>query len=44
MVIDMNETKLTMLAQLRDFLAGPGEIEFQPGPDGKRYADIADVL
>ena len=44
MVIDMNETKLTTLAQLRDFLAGTADIEFQPGPDDARYAHIADVL
>jgi transposase InsO family protein len=44
MVIDMNETKLTTLEQLRRFLAGTTEVAFKPTPDDERYAHIADVL
>jgi hypothetical protein len=44
MVIDMNETKLTTLKQLAQFLAGTAEVVFQPGQDDDRYAHIANVL
>jgi hypothetical protein len=46
MVIDMNETKLTTLEQVRMFLAGTAEIGFcvtGEGEDG-RYRHIAGVL
>jgi hypothetical protein len=39
MVIDMNEQKLCTVAQLRAFLDGTQEVEFEPvGEDSKRYA------
>jgi hypothetical protein len=44
MVIDMNETKLTTLEQLRRFLAGTTEVAFKPTPDDERYIHIAGVL
>lgn len=40
----MNDKKLTTLDQLRQFLAGTTEVDFQPGQDDARYAHIADVL
>ena len=45
MVIDMNETRLCVLEQLRAFLEGTGEVEFQPvrGDEG-RYGHIQAVL
>lgn len=43
-MIDMNETKLTRIEQLRDFLSGTAEVVFQPGQDDERYAHIAEVL
>ena len=45
MVIDMNEKKLVTLDQLREFLAGTTEVEFQPcGQDEERYRHIAGIL
>jgi hypothetical protein len=45
MVIDMNETELKTVAQLRAFLNGTLAVEFQPlGEGGPRYAHIAAVL
>jgi transposase InsO family protein len=45
MVIDMNETQLKTVAQLRAFLDGTLEVEFQAiGNDTKRYEHIAGVL
>lgn len=45
MVIDMNETKLTTLEQLRQFLAGTLTVEFRPvATDETRYRHIAEVL
>ena len=44
-VIDMNETRLRALEQLRTFLEGTGEVEFQPvGGDEGRYEHIQAVL
>lgn len=40
----MNETKLTTLGQLREFLAGTANVEFQPVQEDTRYAHIADIL
>ena len=45
MVIDMNEQKLCTVAQLRAFLKGTGEVEFEAvGEDSKRYAFVAEVI
>lgn len=45
MVIDMNEQKLNTVAQLRAFLGGTDEVQFEPfGEDSKRYAFIAEVV
>jgi len=45
MVIDMNETQLKTVAQLRAFLAGTLEVKFQPiRNDAERYGFIATVL
>jgi transposase InsO family protein len=45
MVIDMNETRLTTVAQLRAFLNGTSEVQFQPGSDdAQRYRFITAVL
>ena len=46
MVIDMNETKLTTLEQLRSFLAGTVEVGFcaTNEGEGERYRHIASVL
>lgn len=45
MVIDMNETELKTVAQLRAFLNGTLAVEFQPlGEGSPRYAHIAAVL
>lgn len=45
MVIDMNEQKLNSVAQLRAFLEGTDEVQFEPlGEDSKRYAFIAEVV
>lgn len=45
MVIDMNETQLKTVAQLRAFLNGTLAVEFQPiGEDSLRYEHIAAVL
>lgn len=45
MVIDMNETQLKTVAQLRTFLNGTLVVEFQPiGEDSLRYEHIAAVL
>ena len=42
MVIDMNEQQLTTVAQLRAFLNGTQEVQFEPtGEDSQRYAFIA---
>jgi len=43
-MIDMNDTKLTTLEQLRQFLMGTAEVMFQPGQDDVRYGHIAEVL
>ena len=47
MVINMNETKLTTIAQIEQFLAATPEIEFSgiaEGGDVERYAQISRVL
>ena len=45
MVIDMNEKKLVALEQLRQFLAGTTEVEFQScGQDEERYRHIEGIL
>ena len=45
MVIDMNEQQLNTVAQLRAFLNGTQEVQFEPmGEDTERYAFIAAVL
>jgi hypothetical protein len=45
MVIDMNETKLTTIGQIREFLAGTADIHWTPGADDKaRYTFIRNVL
>jgi hypothetical protein len=45
MVIDMNETRLNTVAQLRAFLAGTLEVKFQPiRNDVQRYGFITGVL
>ncbi|MGH8546612.1 MAG: integrase [Gammaproteobacteria bacterium] len=45
MVIDMNEQKLSTVAQLRAFLDGTEEVQFEPlGEDSKRYAFVAAVV
>ena len=45
MVIDMNETRLCALGQLKAFLEGTGEVRFQPVEDDEgRYSHIQAVL
>lgn len=45
MVIDMNEQRLNTVAQLRAFLNGTQEVQFEPqGEDSQRYAFIAAVV
>ena len=45
MVIDMNEQQLNTVAQLRAFLNGTQEVQFEPaGEDAKRYAFISSVV
>jgi hypothetical protein len=45
MVIDMNESKLRDVEQLRAFLAGTGEVRFRPAAqDCQRYGHIMAVL
>ena len=46
MVIDMNETRLTTLGQVRAFLAGTVEVRFCVAGEGEdgRYRHIAAVL
>ncbi len=45
MVIDMNETKLSTIAQLREILDGTCEVRFERvEDDAKRYAFIESVL
>lgn len=45
MVIDMNERKLSTVAQLRAFLDGTAEVEFEPfGDDAQRYPFVAEVV
>lgn len=45
MVIDMSEQQLNTVAQLRAFLNGTPEVQFEPiGEDTERYAFIAAVL
>ena len=45
MVIDMNETKLSTIAQLRGFLQGTCEVQFEhTGDDAERYAFIGAVI
>ena len=45
MVIDMNETRLNTVAQLRAFLEGTLEVKFQPvRDDSERYGLITAVL
>ena len=44
-MIDMNESKLTTLEQIRAFLVGTIAVEFSAcGKDGDRYGHIAEVL
>jgi hypothetical protein len=44
MVIDMNETRVCALGQLKAFLEGTGEIRFQSvGDDEGRYSHIQAV-
>lgn len=45
MVIDMNEQQLCTVAQIRAFLDGTREVQFDPiGEDSKRYAFIGAVV
>jgi len=45
MVINMNETRLTSIAQIEEFLRANAVIEFLPGgDDAERYAHISRVL
>jgi transposase InsO family protein len=46
MVINMNESRLSTIAQLQDFLAGSAQIEFtaHDSTDSERYAHISRVL
>ena len=45
LVIDMNERQLNTVAQLRVFLNGTQEVQFEPrGEDAKRYAFISCVV
>lgn len=45
MVIDMNEQELNTVAQLRAFLNGTQEVQFEPiGEDTQRYAFVAAVV
>ncbi|MGH8583035.1 MAG: hypothetical protein ACREWG_09670 [Gammaproteobacteria bacterium] len=45
MVIDMNETRLCALEQLKAFLEGTTDVGFQPaGDDAGRYAHLQAVL
>ncbi len=41
----MNETKLTTIGQIREFLTGTADVYWMPGDDDKaRYAFIRNVL
>jgi hypothetical protein len=45
MVINMDETRLTTIAQLQAFMAGNAQISFSAhGGDDERYAHISRVL
>jgi hypothetical protein len=45
MMIDMNETKLTTIGQVREFLAGTADVYWTAGDDDKaHYAFICSVL
>lgn len=44
MVIDMNETKLTTIGQVREFLAGTVDVYWTAEDDKARYAFIRNVL
>ena|GEM_PF-6466773 len=46
MVINMNESRLTTIAQIEEFLSASAFIEFKPdaGGDCERYAHISAVL
>ena len=45
LAIDMNETKLNTIGQIREFLAGTADIHWTPEDDDKaRYAFIRNVL
>jgi len=45
MVIDVNEQRLSTVAQLRAFLDGTEEVQFEPlGEDAQRYAFVAEVV
>ena len=45
MVIDMNEQQLNTVVQLRAFLNGTPEVQFEPiGEDTQRYAFVAAVV
>ena len=45
MVINMDETRLTTVAQLEEFLTASSVVQFNPeGGDGERYAHISRVL
>jgi len=45
MVIDMNERKLSTVAQLRAFLDATEEVQFEPlAEDAQRYAFVAEVV
>jgi len=45
MVIEMNEQRLSSVAQLRAFLQGTEEVRFEPfGRDSERYAFVAEVV
>lgn len=43
-MIDMDETRLTSLDQLRQFLAGTPEVGFHPVAEDERYRHISTVL
>ena len=44
MVIDMNEKKLNTVAQLRAFLEGTEEVQFDSLGEDKRYVFVAEVV
>ena len=45
MVIDMNESKVRTVQQVREFLQGTRDVEFLPhGDDEARYAHVAEVV